>query len=367
MNGEIIDLDGEPEPAGPQWRPGSLTLVAAPLLAATVIAVALSSAGRPTPDLAAPSDRPTQSPLGVEFYSLPPGIIATRPPPDIVTFNGETGDPEMLEGQPWMGLGPTVSGRGDVAEAVLYNDVFVIGGSGTSADGRYVFRYDRRTGMRIRVPDLPISLDHAMAATLNDRVFVFGGFAFGQASARVFSLGSNDADWIEHTPMPRPRAAGGAAVMDERVYIVGGVGADGGQIRETWTYDIRGRWDNTLAPMPTPRDHLAVGTYEGRICAAGGNGGELAFECYDPLRNGWEKMPGLRKPTIGARAAEAAGWFWVIAQDVHIFTIDHWHFGPRLLTPRSGHAAVVIDDAIYVIEGAAGNPTARMERISPRP
>jgi hypothetical protein len=166
--------------------------------------------------------------------------------------------------------------------------------------------------------------------------------------------------------MPAARAAGGAAVIDERVYIVGGVGADGNWIQNVWMFDARQRWSNDLSRLPTPRDHLAVGTYKGRICAAGGNGGARAFECYEPIRNEWTKMPDLRKPVIGARAAEAAGWFWVIAWDVHIFTVDHWHFGPRLETPRAGHALVVIDDAMYVIEGALGNRTV-MEWLRPLP
>ncbi|HKY49702.1 MAG TPA: hypothetical protein VJP45_00445, partial [Candidatus Limnocylindria bacterium] len=153
----------------------------------------------------------------------------------------------------------------------------------------------------------------------------------------------------------------------ERVYIVGGVGSNGRWVQETWSYDTRGGWYASLAPLPTPRDHVAVGPYQGRVCAAGGNGGERAFECYEPRRDEWTKMPDLRKPVIGARAAETPGWFWVIQQDVHVFAVDHWHFGPRLLTPRSGHAVVVIDDAIYVIEGAPGTPTARMERLTPRP
>jgi hypothetical protein len=367
VNGEIIELEGEPEPAPAPWRPGSLTIVVAPLLGVVIIAVALWSAGRPTSDVAAPSARPTATPLGIEFYSLPPGIIATRPPSDVVSSNGETGEPEMLQNDPWMGVGPTYSGRGDVAEAVLYGDAYVIGGSGSSADGRQVYRYDRRTGMRIRAADLPVSLDHAMAATLGDRIYVMGGFEFGRATARVFSLGVNDSAWVEHSPMPAARAAGGAVTLSGRIWIVGGVGADGDWIRDIWGWNGSAQWAHRLALLPTPRDHLAVGTYKGRICAAGGNGGERAFECYSPVRNEWTRMPDLRKPTIGARSAEAAGWFWVIAQDVHIFTEDHWHFGPRLLTPRSGHAAVVIDDAIYVIEGAQGIPTARMERITPHP
>ena len=231
--------------------------------------------------------------------------------------------------------------------------------------------HDRReTKMKYRAPRAKewteISLDHAMAATLNDRIYVFGGYVFGVPTDRVFSLGANDARWIEHTPMPAPRAAGGAAVVGARAYIVGGVTLKGDWIRDTWAFDTGGRWRTDLPRIPTPRDHLAVGAYRGRVCAAGGNGANQVFECFDPTRNAWDWMPDLRRPVVGGRAVEAAGWFWVVAQDVHVFTIDHWHFGPRLNAVRTGHALVAVDDVLYVIETGLG-AFARVEMLKPQP
>jgi hypothetical protein len=234
-------------------------------------------------------------------------------------------------------------------------------------DGLHVYRYDLHTGVREPAPDLPISLDHAMAATVQGRIYVFGGYIFGQPTDRVFSLGANDARWIEHSRMPATRAAGGAAVVGDRVYIVGGVTDKGEWIRDTWAFDTGGRWWINLARIPTPRDHLAVGTYRGRVCAAGGNGANQAFECFDPARNGWDWMPDLRKAVVGGRAVEAAGWFWVVAQDVHVFTIDHWHFGPRPFGARVGHALVAVDDTLYLIEGGMGRTSGRMESLRPQP
>jgi len=372
---EIIDLDDEAEAALGQWRAGSLSIVAAPLLLIVVVASAVmwnasrSTAERSTDRYIAltTSSAPPRGPGDIVIFTLPSGVIATRPP-DIVSVGGETGDPEVLEAERWASLGPRHTARGDVAEAVLDGYAYVIGGAGTSEEGREVFRYDVRTGARERAPDLPISLDHAMAATLNDRIYVMGGYVFGRPTDRVFSLGASDANWSEHSPMLAPRAAGGAAVLHGRMWVVGGVGADSGWIRDIWAWDGSPRWSHGFALLPTPRDHLAVATYEGRVCAAGGNGGETNFECYDPVRNEWTLMPPLRKHAVGARAAEVAGWFWVVAQDVHVFTFDHWHFGPRPSTPRAGHALVEIDGALYVLEGALGpGGGARMEVLRPPP
>jgi hypothetical protein len=362
---QIIELDDSPPTAASQpWRAGSLTLLVVPLVVVGAMVALLSLRGAQN---SAEEHGEIAFISRVTEHSWAPnaGDIVTFAPPPIVSH--ESAPQEVLENQRWTGIGPTHSGRGDVAEAVLGGDAYVIGGSGTSDDGRHVYRYDRHTGMRLRVADLPISLDHAMAATLGDRIYVFGGFEFGRPSDRVFSLTANSAAWTEHAPMPAARAAGGAAVVGDRIYIVGGVGDGGGWIRDTWAYDTGGRWWTDLARLPTPRDHLAVGAYHGRVCAAGGNGANQIFQCFDPARNEWGWMPDLRRPVVGGRAAQAAGWFWVIGQDVHVFTNDHWHFGPPLQTARRGHALVAIDDALYVIEGSAGIDHAPMEMIQPLP
>ena len=377
---QIIELD-EPEPAATRvpWRAGSLSIVLAPLLVVALVASLVvpqlgdRATAKPEPTAAGETIAGGRSvvvfepPATATFIATTPYVVT---PPFVATPSGpasaESGDAEVLEDQHWIGLGPSYPARGDVAEAVLNGAAYVIGGTGTADDGLHVYRYDLRTGIRESAPDLPVSLDHAMAATLRDRIYVFGGYVFGRPIDRVFSLGANDARWIEHSPMPAARAAGGAAVVGDSIYIVGGVTDNGGWIRDTWALDANGRWWTNLARMPTPRDHLAVGAYRGRVCAAGGNGANQAFECFDPARNEWGWMPDLRKPVVGGRAVEAAGWFWVVAQDVHIFTIDHWHFGPRLSTVRAGHALVAVDGALYVIETGLG-AYARVEMLRPQP
>lgn len=379
---QIIELD-EPEPVAARvpWRAGSLTIVLAPVVVVALVGslVLPQLAGRatdkPGPTAAGETTFLVTTPIrgsGVLTTAVPLGTTPFNPTTPFVTTPGgpasaESGNAEVLETQSWTTFGLDYAVRGDVAEAVLRGAAYVIGGTGTLLDGLHVYRYDLRTGLREAAPDLPVSLDHAMAATLNDRIYVFGGYIFGRPTDRVFSLSANDARWIEHSPMPAARAAGGTAVVGDRIYVVGGVTENGNWIRDTWAFDTSGRWWTNLARIPTPRDHLAVGAYRGRVCAAGGNGANQVFECFDPARNEWGWMPDLRKPVVGGRAVEAAGWFWVVGQDVHIFTIDHWHFGPRPRAPRVGHALVALDDTLYVIEGGLGPASGRMEMLRPQP
>jgi hypothetical protein len=358
---EIVELD-DPEPiaAPASRRIGNLAIVVAPLLAILAIAIMLSDS-RPVADPIR-TPEPTRRPGLVLITAFPAPTNPPTPTPSPVVL----ADPEVLADRTWSAIGPAYPARGDVAEAVLRGSLYVIGGTGSTEDGTLVFRYDPKTGARQRAPSLPVSLDHAMAVTLGDRIYAMGGYVFGQPSARVFSLAANDASWTEESLMPQGRAAGGAVVISERIWVVGGVSLNGSWILEPWSWDGRGRWSTGFAPIPTPRDHLAVGTYRGRVCAAGGNGGERAFECYEPVRNEWIKGPDLRKAIVAGRAVELGDWFWVISVDVHVLIVDHWQFGPRLLTPRAGEALAAVDGALYVVEGATGRAAA-LEVLKPQP
>src|SRR4030095_2452049 len=63
----------------------------------------------------------------------------------------------------WRRIPATPTGRSEVAATVFRNEVFVIGGFG---GGRVVEIFDGRTWRR--GPDLPIEVDHAMAAAVPD-------------------------------------------------------------------------------------------------------------------------------------------------------------------------------------------------------
>src|SRR5688572_28791182 len=88
----------------------------------------------------------------------------------------------------WRRIPDIPTGRSEVAAAVFRNEVYVIGGFGGA---RVVEIFD---GQRWRRgPDLPLGVDHPMAAALGDAagsgagVYVFGGNA-GGPTARSFRL-----------------------------------------------------------------------------------------------------------------------------------------------------------------------------------
>ena len=101
-------------------------------------------------------------------------------------------------------------------------------------------------------PDLPARLHHEMAVAYKDELVVIGGWVpkgdnpSGEVSDRVFAL--RGGNWVELPSLNRARAAGAAAVVGDRIVVVGGQ-ADDHLVPTTEVFDGK-RW-TTAADIPT--------------------------------------------------------------------------------------------------------------------
>ena len=94
-----------------------------------------------------------------------------------------------------------------------------------------------------------------------------------------------------------PRAAAAAAVVGDKIVVVGGQ-ADGKLVPQTEVFDGE-RWTD-VADMPTPREHLGAASDGRYLYAVGGR--ELtaaknlpALERYDPASDSWTKLDDMPK------------------------------------------------------------------------
>ncbi|HUG06754.1 MAG TPA: hypothetical protein VMQ78_09445, partial [Candidatus Limnocylindria bacterium] len=116
----------------------------------------------------------------------------------------------------WRRIPDIPTGRSEVAATVFRNEVYVIGGFGGT---RVVEIFD---GQRWRRgPDLPLGVDHPMAASVSEAagagVYVFGGNA-GGPTARSFRLAPDATAWREIAAMPGPRSQGASVARGSQVY-----------------------------------------------------------------------------------------------------------------------------------------------------
>jgi N-acetylneuraminic acid mutarotase len=234
--------------------------------------------------------------------------------------------------------------------------------------------YDPTVGAWGAGPSLPVQLHHAMMVSYQNTVWVIGGFEprggeiIGAASARVFRLNQNQTAWVDAPELHHARGAGAAAVVGNKIVVVGGrtAGTSPAEVVPTEIFD--GTSWHDAAGIPVPGDHLAAvsdGTYlytvGGRRLEASSN--TAAVQRFDPAANRWVQLkdaPGKVSDAgaaiIGGRIVVAGGestgsvFSTVWAYDLATST---WSSLPNLAEPRHGLAIAAIGNTLYAIDGAS--------------
>ena len=128
----------------------------------------------------------------------------------------------------------------------------------------------------------------ALAAT-GGKLYVVGGGIAGNAVPMIDEYDPGSDLWRSRAPMPKGLDHIGIAVIDGKIYTVGGfIGSvHRGAVSDVYRYDPDTDHWQTLAPMKSPRGAVGVTVLDGKIYAIGGRGIDNTFtvgthEVYDP-------------------------------------------------------------------------------------
>ena len=138
------------------------------------------------------------------------------------------------------------------------------------------------------------------------RLLVIGGKDnAGRLISSVERYDPSTNEWEEEAvaPMPTERSNHAVAVLDGKLYAVGG-DSDDGCLSSVERYDPPlDAWE-TVAPMATARSRHAVAVLDGKLYAVGGyaNGVISSVERYDPAENVWEAVAPMATARISSVA-----------------------------------------------------------------
>jgi len=192
--------------------------------------------------------------------------------------------------------------------------------------------------------------------------------------------GSAPGTWSHKASMPGVRSEIATAVVDGKIYVIGGntsEDVDGKAVERydsglTEVYDPETDTWQTLSPMPDGAGHVATAVLDGLIYVAGGfkarqHSQPVAnFYTYDPKTDHWETLPRLPGPRgsanlavvrgqlhlIGGRVSDEAGP--LAAHDVYDPKTRTWSPAPPMPTARDHMGIAVIGDRIHVVGGRSG-------------
>ncbi len=288
----------------------------------------------------------------------------------------------LLAGPAWQDVAPAPQARSEVASAAVAGRIAVAGGfaiEGTQAHtSARVDLYDPARDGWTRLPDLPIAVNHAMAAARGRTLYVVGGYtptASGGHMTRVsraaFALPlrrdgrPGPSGWRRLPALPAPRAAGGAAFVGDHLYVMGGVRGAGRLVRAAFVYDLsERRWRTQRGP--TPREHLGVTAHAGRVYVlagrtAGFDSNRRTAEAWNTRTRRWQRLPDLPTAHGGCAAATVAGRVVVGGGEATDGTIPEveaydpawrrWSALPPLEQPRHGLGVAAVGDTLYALLG----------------
>jgi len=266
----------------------------------------------------------------------------------------------------WEPRAPLPVPRTEVAAATFGREIAVVGGfeldgsASTRADA-----YSPAENRWRRLPDLPVSVHHAMAVGWRGRLYVLGGYSGPGRPTRGLYVLRGDR-WRALPRMPSARAAAGAAVARGKIVVAGGItGGPRRLARNALAFDLAARrW--SVVPGPTPREHLGVASLAGTVYAVAGRTAGLDtnllhFESYRPGDRAWRRLQPVPDPRGGTGAAALRGLVVSVGgeepggtiAEVLAYRVSERRWVPLedLSTPRHGVGVAALGGRVFVIGG----------------
>ena len=181
-----------------------------------------------------------------------------------------------------------------------------------------VYRYDPSTGRWEELTPMPTARGGLGVAVLNGRLYAIGGYNGKEnpSAVEVFDPGTNS--WTTRAPLPTPRDHLAVATARSRIYVIGG--REKGNFHKNLAvveeYDPATNQWRSRADLPTARSGITAGVLDSRIYVLGGESGSGTFsnnETYIPGKDQWQTMAPMPTARHGLGSAAVGGRLFVIS------------------------------------------------------
>ena len=232
------------------------------------------------------------------------------------------------------------------------------------------------------VSELPTRRSAFSTAVVDGKIYLIGGLlfehekgTFGLSTVEAYDTKNNS--WQRLADMPTPRLYAEAAVVDGKIYVVGGYSVIDRHMKILKVVEVYDPQTDTWVrkqDMSIPRRQFGIGVVAGKIYAIGG---ENFFdfekpqrldqmEVYDPVSDTWAKRADLPTRRDEVKVAVVRDTIYVIGGfgwppfglGAVLATIEayqpktnRWREKSDMPNSKTDFSTVVVDDKIYLIGG----------------
>jgi len=242
----------------------------------------------------------------------------------------------------------------------------------------------RGSGFWATKAQLPGELtDHAAIGYHEDSVFIIGGAkADGNVTNQVWMYDTVFQKYTQKSSMPEPRYRFGAALFNDRIYVVGGRNSvndsNEAMVKSTFIYDIQNdKWSKGKDSLEYHSDTCAD-SLNGKVYMVGGYGANYSYlniaEVYDPVIDQWSQLPNMPTARGDLMCVAVAGEMYVLGgyydggpngpnvnnsfsnkmESYHPISTT-WTTRPDLLTARGDAGVAVLPGERIMLIGGEGH------------
>jgi N-acetylneuraminic acid mutarotase len=180
--------------------------------------------------------------------------------------------------------------------------------------------------------------------------------------------------WATKLPMPSARLSLGSAVVNGKIYAIGGYKDQSGFLSTNEEYDpVTNTW-TVKSPMPTPRGGFGIAVWQNKIYVIGGATNTTLtgiVEVYDPFSDSWTEKTSMPTKRDYLCASVVNDKIYLIGgnngvaptgltnkNEVYDPSLDSWTTKAPLPTPVYAYASAVVGNKIFILGGLAGGSDA---------
>ncbi len=294
---------------------------------------------------------------------------------DAATPDASASDIGALVSPGWHDRAALPAPQQEVAVVPLDGLIYVMGGfSDTARQLATVIVYDPRTDGWSARADFPTPAHHMNASVVDGKIWVTGFVHQGfTPDGRTFVYDPTDDSWTPGADLPQGRGRGASAigVIDNQIYVAGGLGPGGAQPWVDVLDPSTGVW-TALPDAPRAFDHAGYGVVGGKLVVAAGRNGSIpsyvdGVHILDPATGVWSDGAPIPTARGGVASAVHGGKLYVFGGEgdpdspgrvfpqVEVYDVaaDSWVELEPMPMPRHGFAGATLDDIIYLPGGAA--------------
>jgi N-acetylneuraminic acid mutarotase len=289
----------------------------------------------------------------------------------------------------WTTKKPMPTARSGLGVAVVEGKIYAIGGLNNDTQLAVNEEYNPVTDTWTTKASMPTARSGFAVAVYQNKIYCIGGTTGDSANLVSGFTGATEVydpatdTWETKKPMPTPRADLCANIVNGRIYCMGGkkywgVDAEYQELNVTEVYNPGSNFWTTKSPMPIPVLGAASAVIDGKIYVIGGSrhfqqGWELAIvgsnQVYDPSDDSWSTRAGLPHSVSYAAAVATSGVtapkkIYVVggstqtsySEVTYMYDSEDntWSTAASMPSPRVYLGLAVVDDILYAIGGLDG-------------